>query len=107
MRILSVSFWIGAAISLFMGFNKMYLYKNYDPSEFPMLARDNINAHVGGDAWNLVINGTHSTAYFILFGALLLAGFMVEIVITIKEAQKKDVKDLDAAREDAYITAND
>lgn len=84
MRLISISLWTVSLIPLFMGFHKMFAYKSYDPTEYPLLAESNVNSYVGGDAYNYIINGTYSTSYFVLFAALLLAGFMVEIVIAIK-----------------------
>lgn len=94
MRILSISFWMGSLVSLIMGFYKMFVYTNYDSSEYPTLAQDNVNAYVGGDAYNYIINGTYTIAYFTLFGALLLGGFIVEIlrVIKIKQTEKTTIE---------------
>lgn len=55
--------------SLFMGFYKMYVYDlgehyPYEPK----------NAYVGGDAYNYIINGTYSTAFFVLATGLLVFG---------------------------------
>lgn len=56
---------ICSLIPLFMGLNKMLIYDN---------SGETINAYVGGDAYNYIINANYSTAFFVLFGVLLLAG---------------------------------
>ncbi|MDN4494921.1 hypothetical protein [Ureibacillus aquaedulcis] len=52
---------IGVIISLAMGFYKMFIYENSD-SYF----EESINTYVGGDAYNYIINGTYTVAYFVL-----------------------------------------
>lgn len=71
-----------AVVSLVMGFFKLFVYKNYDTSNYPTLASKNINAYVGGDAYNFITNGTHATAYFTLFGAFLISTILIEIAIS-------------------------
>lgn len=61
---------IGFLFSLGMGFYKMFAYEN-DNGEYS-ISDDSINAYVGGDAYNLIINGTYTTAYFILAGIFLM-----------------------------------
>ena len=50
-----VSFFL-SLVCVCMGFYKMYVYDEYDY----------INAYVGGDAYNYIINGTYATAFFVL-----------------------------------------
>ncbi|MEK4700262.1 hypothetical protein MKX47_11750 [Solibacillus sp. FSL R7-0668] len=52
---------IGVTASIVMGFYKMLVYEN--PDSYLL---DSKNVHVGGDAYNYIINGTHTTAYFVL-----------------------------------------
>lgn len=61
---LSIIGFIASAICVFMGFNKMLLYKNNSESSY--LSDYSVNAYVGGDAYNYIINGTYATAYFVL-----------------------------------------
>ena len=86
-RKLSVVFGTGSIVSLFMGLFKMFAYENYERAEGLVLGKENVNAYVGGDAYNFIINGNYATAYFTLFGALLLASIGIEILIAIKEKQ--------------------
>lgn len=47
-----------SGILLCLGFYKMYCYSNTDYSY--------VNAYVGGDCYNYIINGTYAIAYFVL-----------------------------------------
>lgn len=82
MGIFSVGFWLGAIYALYMGFNKMTVYENSE-----IYVEENKNVYVGGDAYNYIINGTYATGYFVLFGACLIAGFLVEILISMKKTR--------------------
>lgn len=55
---------IGAIISIGMGFYKMFVYENADEDSY--FSSENVNAYVGGDAYNYIINGTYATSYFVL-----------------------------------------
>lgn len=84
MRGISVTFFTGAIVALCMGFYKMYAYTNFDSGDYPALSEGNVNSYVGGDAYNYIINGTYSIAFFVLFGALLIAGLLVEVLQKLK-----------------------
>lgn len=58
--------------TLFKGIDKLTNYENTDYSS--------INAYVGGDAYNYIINGTHATAYFVLTAMFVLAAIGLLIV---------------------------
>lgn len=88
LRVLAVLFWVASVASLSMGFYKMFVYENFESSLL-----DSTNVYVGGDAYNYIINGNYATGYFVLFGALLIAGFMVEIIITLKKGDNKTNND--------------
>ncbi|WP_226681955.1 hypothetical protein [Sutcliffiella horikoshii] len=45
---------------LIIGMHKLYVYKNEEYGE------ENLNAYVGGDAYNFIINTGYATAYFVL-----------------------------------------
>lgn len=82
----SIGSLVAAGLSLVTGMYKLLIYENgeaYDST--PM------NAHVGGDAYNFIINGTHATAYFILFGAFLIAAILIQIleVVRVKSEEQK------------------
>ncbi len=55
-------------LPLGMGFYKMFSYQN---SEYSFIK--SVNAYVGGDAYNYIINANYATGWFVLFGVLLLA----------------------------------
>lgn len=83
---LSVLFFLGSVASLSMGFYKMFAYEN---SEYSFATKTNV--YVGGDAYNYIINGTYATAYFVLFGALLLAGLIIELIIVVHNGLNKSI----------------
>lgn len=57
------------AFTFYKGIDRMI---NYDNGEhYPY---DLVNAYVGGDAYNYIINGTHATAFFVLTTMFVLAG---------------------------------
>ena len=58
--------------TFFKGMDKLTNYKNTDYSS--------INAYVGGDAYNYIINGTHATAYFVLTAMFVLTAVGLLIV---------------------------
>lgn len=79
MRLLQVLSFIGAIAALAMGFYKMFVYENPE-GYFGGIK----NAYVGSDAANFTINSGYATAFFVLFGSLLLAGILIEVIIQIK-----------------------
>ena len=81
MRFLSVTSFIGAVISSFYGFYRLFVYQAPGNYSFSKPAA---NYHVGGDAYNLIINGNHATAFFVLALALVTLGLGVEIILAIK-----------------------
>ena len=60
--------------TLYKGIDKMTNY--YNSENFPSL---NVNAYVGGDAYNYIINGTYATAFFVLTAMFVMSaiGLMV------------------------------
>lgn len=56
------------AFTFFMGLNKLLRYDSGDSYPY-----EPVNAYVGGDAYNYIINGTHATAYFVLTMMFVLA----------------------------------
>lgn len=57
--ILSIISLACACITFFKGIDKMVNYDNGDYYPYEL-----VNAYVGGDAYNYIINGTYSTAFF-------------------------------------------
>lgn len=88
--ILTVLSAIMLALALFFGFQGMdkkgrYYLNEHDSSR-------NINAYVGGDAYNYIINGTYFSGYCALCGGLLAgsaATFSAGMVIKAIEASSK------------------
>ncbi len=73
--ILSVTSFICGIITGILGFYKMLFYSSGDYYPFKT-----INAYVGGDAYNLIINGTYATAYFVLTAMFFLCAILLVIV---------------------------
>ena len=67
---------------LTLGFDRIHNYNNPDSEESHLLDDDNEepkNAYVGGDAYNYIINGTHSTSYFVLASAMFILSVLLFI----------------------------
>lgn len=81
-KYLSGGSFIGCVVTIILGFNRMLVYDNgeYYPYELK-------NAYVGGDAYNYIINGNHSTAFFVLatLFAILGIGFIVLYYLSVLE----------------------
>lgn len=58
-------------VTFYKGVDKL---TNYSSSDY-----GSINAYVGGDAYNYIINGTHTTAFFVLTTMFVIAaiGFLI------------------------------
>ena len=64
--------WISYAVALLctgVGFYKMYYYNN---PEYSFM--DSVNAYVGGDAYNYIINSNYAAAWFTLAVAMVVLG---------------------------------
>lgn len=70
--------------TLYKGINKMTCYDPGNP--FSNLS---VNAYVGGDAYNYIINGTYATAFFVLTSMFVLAaiGFIIIHYLTAKREE--------------------
>ena len=64
---LSVTSGLASAIFVCLGFYKMFAYSNTDYSY--------VNAYVGGDCYNYIINGTYAIAYFVLAMMTMVMAF--------------------------------
>lgn len=56
-----------STVPLGLGFYKMFIYESGDS-----WAKDPVNAYVGGDAYNYIINANYAIGYFVLGGILIL-----------------------------------
>lgn len=84
---LIVIFSIASLFFLYKGFDKSTNYQN-DPEK----SWNNINAYVGGDAYNYIINSNMATGYFVLGGAFCLSAIGCGILITVKESNINQTK---------------
>lgn len=86
---LSVVSLVCAAFTLFKGIHKMTAYDNGDYYPY-----DIVNAYVGGDAYNYIINGTYATAFFVLTTMFVLAaiGLMVIHYMSVHNNEKSKLK---------------
>ena len=83
------NFFIIIAIILFllsiscigMGFNKMLNYRNSNTSYYSK----SVNAYVGGDAYNYIINGNYATAHFVLAVLFAILGIGVLVLAYLKQ----------------------
>ena len=65
--VLSVFSLLSSFFTLYKGIDRLVNYVNSDYSW------RTVNAYVGGDAYNYIINGTHATAFFVLTAMFVLA----------------------------------
>ena len=72
-----------ACFTLYKGYDKM---TNYYSSEY--YASLNVNAYVGGDAYNYIINGNYATAFFVLTLMFVVAAIGLLIVDRIERKGK-------------------
>ena len=82
----SVIGFIGAIVSVGIGFYKMFVYENVNEDSY-FSSSENVNAYVGGDAYNYIINGTYTTGYFVL--ALVFMVFACTLLVIKSINQKK------------------
>lgn len=67
--VIATVFYIVSAVMLYKGYDKM---TNYYNSEYS--TSNNVNAYVGGDAYNYIINGNYASGFFILSMGFMIAG---------------------------------
>lgn len=72
--IIAVICFVLSGIMLYQGYDKMNNY--YNPESVLL---DSVNAYVGGDAYNYIINGTYATAYYTLASGFLISGLLCVI----------------------------
>lgn len=74
-------FYAGAFFCIGYGLSKIFKYKNLGEN----LSILNVNAYVGGDAYNYIINGTYSTTYCVIGAVLAIIGSTCFIVNAINK----------------------
>lgn len=72
-----VSTWIWLAVvsfitSVFFGYKGWFHLTQYDSGDYYPYKM--VNAYVGGDAYNYIINGTYATSYFVLCMLFVMLG---------------------------------
>lgn len=74
--VIAIGFYLVSAIMLYKGYDKMTNYYNsttdYRYSDYAISR--NVNAYVGGDAYNYIINSNYSTGFFVLSMGFMIAG---------------------------------
>lgn len=74
-----------ACFTFFKGIDKMVNYKTGDYYPY-----EPINAYVGGDAYNYIINANYATAFFVLTAMFFLAALLLVIVHYISRKKAED-----------------
>ena len=75
--------WVAGFSPFIKGLDKKFCYDASD--SFPY---ESVNAYVGGDAYNYIINGTHATAFFVLTAMFVLAAIGLWIVHYVSKEQQ-------------------
>lgn len=73
--ILSVTFFIISILNFYFGFDKKNNYYNPDSLLF-----DTVNAYVGADAYNYIINASYFTGYMVIAGTFLICAILFLLV---------------------------
>lgn len=97
-----------SAVFLFLSIYCMYegvdKKENYYNSEY---SSHTVNAYVGGDAYNYIINAGYFAGYFALAGGSLASStilFCAGMLLTVKEEGKNEMADVQAETNDVSIT---
>lgn len=90
-RVTAILFYLLAAIMLYKGYDKMTNYVNseYYPSH-------SVNAYVGGDAYNYIINGNYSTGFFVLSAGFTVTGTLLLSTGALLNARRKELLEAQA-----------
>jgi len=80
LHIISVCSYILSVFFIYKGYDKMMNYNN------PEIGTDYVNAYVGGDALNYIINANYATGFFVLaMGFAIIATMLLITTILRKE----------------------
>ena len=74
-KIMSTLSFFVSAVMLYNGFYKMLIYDNGEG-----YGHDYINAYVGGDTYNYIINGNYATGFFVLATLFVILGIGIIII---------------------------
>lgn len=100
--VLGVISYLVASIFIGIGFHKMFVYKSSE-----ILTSTNVNSYVGGDAYNYIINGNYTTAYFVLAGVFVLIGSTMFVIYKINQLGRVHFDDLEEISENEYSYIGD
>ncbi|WP_214894026.1 hypothetical protein [Exiguobacterium sp. H66] len=83
---------LACVVFLGIGFQKLTVYENpYSDDEYGLAdEEDAVNAYVGGDAYNYMINASQATAYFVLGGFSLLSAIALFILNSVQMITRKN-----------------
>ena len=89
-----------SAIMLLKGHDKMTQY--YNSEKYP---DRNINAYVGGDAYNYIINGNYATGFFVLSMGFITAGtILVGTAVIINAIPDPSSKETDIVQTSSQVS---
>jgi len=71
---------VGCIGLVYTGLHKLFVYKNSD-----LYINDNVNAVVGGDAYNYIINSNRAVAFFVLALICAVIGCTLLIIAELRE----------------------
>jgi hypothetical protein len=99
MKTLSSIFYLISVIFMGLGFHKLYKYENYDSEIL-----DSVNAYVGGDAYNYIINTGYATSFFII---ATLFTILASFILLMDKLSQKDLQQLSDQQESTQQTNTD
>lgn len=79
---------------------------NYDNPEYPTSNDDLVNVHVGGDAYNYIINGTHATVFAVIAIGLMLAALICFIYQSYIDRHNSDNLEETHKSKEEYVNPN-
>lgn len=93
MKGLGISFILSALLPLYLGLDKILHYSNpqsitLDPTHSYITSEELVNAYVGGDAYNFIINSNYFTGYMVMALILVLIGSTILICNEINQLKK-------------------
>lgn len=89
----------GAIYFFYKAYDRMV---NYENPEDAISMDELVNSHVGGDAYNYIINGTHATVFAVIAIGLMLAALMCFLF----QAYVNRNTDIVPELEDDYVNPN-
>lgn len=84
-KIISILSYLISIIFIGFGFNKMFVYESSES-----YLKDSVNAYVGGDAYNYIINSNYTIGYFVLALIFVVLASSFLIIDSIKKIEKQN-----------------